>query len=70
MRLFLKRGQEWCGVAKPRRLPYTKKERVGITPDPAIMNWVLERVGPGQRFASITHAFECGIVALQKQEHL
>lgn len=34
--------------------PYIKKERVGITPDPELMNWVLERVGPGKRFASIT----------------
>ena len=55
-------------VPKPRKSKYTRKERVGITPDPALMNWVLARVGPGKRFASITHAFECGIVALQEQE--
>lgn len=54
-------------MARPRLKPYTKKERVGITPDPEIMNWVLEHVGGGKRFASITHAFECGIVALRKE---
>jgi hypothetical protein len=32
------------------------------------MNWVLERVGAGKRFGSITHAFECGIAALMEQE--
>lgn len=51
-------------VARVRRLPYDAKKRVGITPDPELMKWVLERVGPGKRFASITHAFECGIVEL------
>lgn len=55
-------------MPRRRSKPYTKKERVGITPDPEIMNWVLERVGPGQRFASVTHAFECGIVALMDEE--
>lgn len=55
-------------MAKPRKRPYTRKERVGITPDPVLMTWVMERVGPGQRFASITHAFECGIVAMMEQE--
>lgn len=55
-------------VAKPRKRPYTKKERVGITPDPTLMKWVLARVGPGRRFASITHAFECGIVSMQEKD--
>ncbi|MCA1811246.1 MAG: hypothetical protein LC623_04455, partial [Halobacteriales archaeon] len=60
-----------CGLRpmpRPRRNAYTKKERVGVTPDPVLMNWVLQRVGPGKQFASITHAFECGIVALQEKE--
>ena len=55
-------------MPRPRKLPYTQKRRVGITPDPIIMNWVLERIGPGKRFGSITHAFEFGIGALMEQE--
>ncbi|MCA1818768.1 MAG: hypothetical protein LC620_01725 [Halobacteriales archaeon] len=55
-------------MAKPRTRAYTKKERVGITPDPSLMHWVMDRVGPGKRFASITHAFECGIVAMMDQD--
>lgn len=55
-------------MPRPRKQPYTAKKRVGITPDPSIMQWILERVGPGQRFASITHAFESGIVALMEKE--
>lgn len=55
-------------MPRPRLKPYTKKERVGITPDPIIMNWVLDRIGPGKRFASLTHAFESGIASLMEQE--
>lgn len=51
-----------------KRKEYVRKERVGITPDPKIMRWVLDRIGPGQRFHNITHAFESGIVALQEKE--
>lgn len=55
-------------VPRPRLKPYTKKQRVGITPDPVIMNWVLDRVGPGKRFHNLTHAFESGIAALVAEE--
>lgn len=55
-------------MPRPRRKRVTKKERIGITPDPALINWVIDRMGPGLRFASVTQAFELGIVALQEQE--
>lgn len=55
-------------VARARRKPYTRKERVGITPDPQLMAWILERMGPGKRFANLTHAFESGIVCLMEQD--
>lgn len=44
------------------------KRKVGITPDPEILDWVLERTGPGKRFASVTHAAEIAWVALRQQE--
>ncbi|MBI2078289.1 MAG: hypothetical protein HYT80_07985 [Euryarchaeota archaeon] len=55
-------------MPRARKRPYTRKERVGITPDPRFMAWVFERVGPGNRFASVTHAFECGIVCMMERE--
>lgn len=44
------------------------KRKVGITPDPDILEWVLARTGPGRRFASVTHAAEIAWVALRDQE--
>jgi hypothetical protein len=55
-------------VPRARRKPYTKKERVGITPDPDTMNWILDRLGPGKRFHNITHAFESGIACMRRED--
>jgi hypothetical protein len=44
------------------------KRKVGITPDPGILEWVLERTGPGKRFASVTHAAEVAWTTLRQQE--
>jgi hypothetical protein len=55
-------------MPRARRKRVTKKERVGVTPDPDLLNWIIDRTGPGLRFATITQAFELGIVALQEQE--
>lgn len=55
-------------MPRGRRNPYTKKERIGITPDPEIMVWVLPQVGPGKRFASVTHAFEYAMARLRDSE--
>ena len=35
-----------------------KKRKISITPDPEILQWVLDQTGPGKRFASVTHAAE------------
>lgn len=45
-----------------------QKKKVGITPDPEILAWVLERTGPGKRFASVTHAAEVAWTALRERE--
>jgi len=55
-------------MPRGRRKPYTRKERVGITPDPEIMSWVLPQVGAGRRFASLTHAFEFAMAQLRDRE--
>jgi hypothetical protein len=44
------------------------KVRIGISPDPDLLEWVDERTGPGKRFATRTHAFEAGIAALAAQK--
>lgn len=42
------------------------KVRIGISPDPSLLEWVDEHTGPGKRFATRTHAFEAGIVLLME----
>ena len=43
------------------------KVRIGISPDPTLLGWVDQYVGPGKRFATRTHAFEAGIACLAEQ---
>ena len=43
------------------------KVRIGISPDPTLLDWVDQQVGPGKRFATRTHAFEAGIACLVNQ---
>ena len=40
------------------------KVRIGISPDPSLLEWVDQNTGPGKRFATRTHAFEAGIACL------
>ena len=49
----------------PARRP---KVRIGISPDPTLLDWVDANTGPGKRFATRTHAFEAGIACMA--EHL
>jgi hypothetical protein len=43
------------------------KVRIGISPDPTLLEWVDQHTGPGKRFATRTHAFEAGIACLVEQ---
>lgn len=43
------------------------KVRIGISPDPELLDWVDRHIGPGKRFATRTHAFEAGITCLVEQ---
>ena len=43
------------------RGPKRPKVRIGISPDPTLLEWVDQMTGPGKRFATRTHAFEAGI---------
>lgn len=44
------------------------KVRIGISPDPELLEWVDRQIGPGKRFATRTHAFEAGIICLTEQQ--
>jgi len=45
-----------------------RKVNTAVRIDARLFDWIESRAGPGQRFASITHAVECGIVALIREE--
>jgi hypothetical protein len=51
-------------VNRSPRGPRRAKVRIGISPDPTLLEWVDQNTGPGKRFATRTHAFEAGIASL------
>jgi hypothetical protein len=54
-------------VSRIAKGPKRPKVRIGISPDPTLLEWVDEHTGPGKRFATRTHAFETGIAVLAEQ---
>lgn len=54
-------------MSRIARGPKRPKVRIGISPDPTLLEWVDAHTGPGKRFASRTHAFETGIAVLAEQ---
>src|SRR5688572_32273347 len=62
-------------IRRPPRstlFPYTTlfRSRIGISPDPTLLEWVDQMTGPGKRFATRTHAFEAGIEGDRKSTRL
>ncbi|MEA3202082.1 MAG: hypothetical protein QOE90_3510 [Thermoplasmata archaeon] len=55
-------------MGRAKAVAHGQKRKVSITPDPAILGWVLERTGPGKRFASVTHAAEVAWAALREHD--
>jgi hypothetical protein len=53
-------------MARAKAAVHGQKRKVSITPDPTILGWVLERTGPGKRFASVTHAAEVAWTVLRE----
>jgi hypothetical protein len=56
-------------VSRIARGPKRPKVRIGISPDPTLLEWVDQHTGPGKRFATRTHAFEAGIACLLEQSN-
>jgi hypothetical protein len=54
-------------VTRNRNGTRRPKVRIGISPDPTLLEWVDQHIGPGKRFATRTHAFEAGISCLVQQ---
>jgi hypothetical protein len=44
------------------------KEKISISIDAELYDWVAKRTGPGKEFSSISHAMERGIASLQGSE--
>lgn len=57
-------------MAAKRSTPpkHGNKRKLSVSPDPALLAWVMERTGPGKEYASITHAVERGWVLLREHE--
>lgn len=55
-------------MARPRIQGNGKKVKVGVSLDPDLYAWVVERTGPGKQYSSITHALERGIATLRDEE--
>lgn len=55
-------------MGRSKAVVHGQKRKVSITPDPTILDWVLERTGPGKRFASVTHAAEVAWTALREHD--
>lgn len=44
------------------------KKRINASPSGELLEWVLERTGPGKEFSTITHAVERGWTVLREIE--
>lgn len=56
------------GVGRPKLASDERKQKITITPDPAVVAFIDERVGLGKPFKNRTHGFEFAVAQLMKQE--
>jgi hypothetical protein len=55
----------------PNRVPKGKKrDKISISPDPAVLEWIDANTGLGKRFISRTHAFEFAVAKLMEGDKL
>lgn len=43
------------------------KVKIGVSIDAELYEWVLQRIGPGGEFASVSHALERALAAYQRE---
>lgn len=55
-------------MVRAKQLKHGQKAKVTITPSRELLAWVVDRVGDGREFASITHAVERGWAILRERE--
>ena len=55
-------------MVRAKLIKHGQKAKVTITPSRELLAWVVERVGDGREFASITHAVERGWAILRERE--
>jgi hypothetical protein len=56
------------GMGRPKLPPGQRKQKVTITPDPAVLAFIDERIGLGKPFKDRTHAFEFAVARLMEEE--
>lgn len=55
-------------MPNPRIRSARAKEKLSITMDADLYDWIAARAGPGKEFSSISHAIERGVASLRDQE--
>lgn len=65
--------KRFCRLASPMGRPRAgtdgrRKTKISVTLDANVLEWAVERTGPGQRFSSVSHAVEVALAELAKRE--
>lgn len=55
-------------MVRAKQLQHGQKAKVTITPSRELLAWVVDHVGDGREFASITHAVERGWAILRERQ--
>ncbi len=58
----------WGLVVHPARRRRRLSRNIGITPDPGLMDWLLQHMGPGARWSGPTHFFNWSIRRAMAEE--
>ena len=55
-------------MARPALPESELRQKISISPDPAVLKWADEQVGLGKRFRNRTHVFEHAVFRLMRAE--
>lgn len=57
-------------MVRPLKDAAERKVKITTRLDPILHAWLMSQVGPGQRWADITHALEYAVAVLREEEEL
>lgn len=55
-------------MARPALPESELRQKISISPDPAVLKWADKQVGLGKRFRNRTHVFEYAVYRLMRAE--